>query len=223
MTHQTTPREEIRLAESTRVEAFSDGVFAIVITLLVIEIHRPRVGPGELGAALLHAWPSYAAYALAFVYVGVCWLNHHSLFQGVARVDLKLNWINLGILGTAALVPFPTGVLAESYQSGTLVDQRAAVVLYAAVAGLMSAAWLPVFPYLARHPELLASEAAAGDFAKQYSRPIVGIAAYVMAAAAGWFFHPLIALAIFVLMLLYHAWTSEGVRGSLAQAMQRFG
>jgi uncharacterized membrane protein len=71
-----TSRQELRLAESTRVENFSNAVFAIAITLLVIEIHRLRVAAGELGAAL-HAWPSYTAYALAFLYVGVCWLNHH--------------------------------------------------------------------------------------------------------------------------------------------------
>jgi uncharacterized membrane protein len=210
MTDQTS-RQEMRLAESTRVEAFSDAVFAIVITLLVIEIHRPRVGPGELGGALLHGWPSYAAYALAFLYVGVCWLNHNSLFQDVARVDSKLNWINLGILGTVALIPFPTGVLAEAYHSGVLVDQRAAVVLYAVVAGLMSAAWLPLFPYLSRHPELLETEGAATHLAKQYSRPIVGVVAYLVAATAGWLIHPSVAIAIFVFMVFYHAWTSQGL------------
>lgn len=210
MTEQTS-RQELRLAESTRVEGFSDGVFAIVITLLVIEIHRPRVGPGELGAALLHAWPSYAAYALAFLYVGVCWLNHHRLFQDVAKVAPALNWINLGILGTTALLPFPTGVLAEAYQSGTLADQRAAVALYAIVAGLMSAAWLPLFPYLARHPELVETGVPANYLAKQYVRPIVGVAAYLVAAAAGWLVHPAVAIAIFVGMIVYHAWTSQGI------------
>jgi uncharacterized membrane protein len=216
MTEQGSPPRESRLAESTRVEAFSDGVFAIVITLLVIEIHRPRVGPGELGTALLHAWPSYAAYALAFLYVGVCWLNHHRLFQDVAKVDSRLNWINLGILGTTALLPFPTGVLAEAYHSGTLVDQRAAVVLYAAVAGLMSAAWLPVFPYLARHPELLEVEGTARYFARQWTRPVVGVVAYLVAAAAGWLLHPAIGIAVLAFMILYHAWTSQGLGGRQA-------
>jgi uncharacterized membrane protein len=141
----------------------------------------------------------------------VCWLNHHRLFQDVAKVDSKLNWINLGVLGTTALLPFPTGVLAEAYQSGTLTDQRAAVALYAAVAGLMSAAWLPVFPYLARHPELLETAGTVKYFAKQWSRPVVGIVAYLVAAAAGWLLHPSIAIAIFAFMVLYHAWTSQGI------------
>ena len=205
------PDEHRNLSESGRIISFSDAVFAIIITLLVIEIHRPEAPPGGLGAALLEAWPSYAAFALAFVYVGVIWLNHHGLFRHVGYVDLKLNWINLGILGTSALIPFPTGVLAAAFQSGNLHDERSAVVLYAIVAGLMSAAWLPIFPYLDRHRERLATVTIDGFFRRQRFRPIVGVAAYAAAALLGWFVAPIVGVAIFVLMVAYHAWTSEGL------------
>lgn len=207
----STDREVPQSADAGRVVGFSDAFFAIIITLLVIEIRRPDAAHGELGSALLAAWPSYAAFGLAFVYVGVIWLNHHGLFRLINRVDARLNWINLLILGTAALMPFPTGVLAEAFQSGNVADQRAAVVLYGIVAGLMSAAWVPIFPYLERHRPKLAPTVPAGYFYAQRSRPWIGVLAYVVAILVGWLINPWLAILIFVLMVSYHAWTSEGV------------
>lgn len=200
-------------ADLNRLVGFSDAFFPIIITLLVIEIHVPDAPPGGLAHALLEAWPSYAAFALAFVYVGVIWLNHHGLFRRVERIDTGLNWINLGILGTAALIPFPTGVLAEALQSGNADDQRAAVLLYGFFAALMSAAWAPVFPYLERHRDRLAPDVRPGYFAAQRSRPWFGVAAYVAAIAAGLLISPWAAIGIILLIVTYHAWTSEGLGG----------
>jgi uncharacterized membrane protein len=149
---------------------------------------------------------------LAFIYVGVIWLKHHRLFRRVMRVDSGLNWINLGVLGTAALIPFPTAVLAEALQSGNTDDQRAAVVLYGSFAALMSAAWTPVFPCLERHRETLAPEVPRGYFAAQRSRPWIGIAAYAAAVAVGFVVSPWVAIGIFVAIVIYHAWTSEESR-----------
>jgi uncharacterized membrane protein len=97
--------------ETNRLEAFSDGVFAIAITLLVLEIKVPPPGTA-LGAELLHLWPSYLAYVVSFLVIGAIWLNHHAMFQHIVRVDGMLLLFNILHLMPIAFLPFPTAVLA---------------------------------------------------------------------------------------------------------------
>lgn len=93
-----------------RLEAFSDGVIAIVITIMVLELHPPTDGSWT---ALLHEWPKFLAYMLSFVYVGIYWNNHHHLMHTVDRVDGAVLWANMHLLFWLSLVPFTTAWLGD--------------------------------------------------------------------------------------------------------------
>jgi uncharacterized membrane protein len=203
------------LRDSGRVEAFSDAVYAITITLLVLEIERPSFGEPDLLGQLLDHWAQYAAFVVSFVYIGVLWLNHQALFARLRGVDLGMNWINLVILGTTSLLPFSTGVLAGAYGVDAPADNRAAAVgLYALVNLLMSAAWVPVFGHVRRHPELLEDPEERDLIHAQRSRPWVGIASYAIGGLLGWLVSPYVAIAAFLWMIVYHAVTSEGLQAN---------
>ncbi|MCW2975892.1 MAG: Integral rane protein, partial [Actinomycetia bacterium] len=85
-------------AGTTRLETFSDGVFAIAATLLVLEFSVPASSGPRLGHELLHLWPSYLAYATSFLTIGIIWINHHYCLQTIARVDRTLLFLNLLLL-----------------------------------------------------------------------------------------------------------------------------
>jgi len=106
-----------RYYEPGRLEAFSDGVFAIAITLLIIEIKVPHAGEvtaaGGLWPALWHLWPSYLAYLISFVTIGIMWANHHAISHYVRRVDRAYVLATIGLLMSVSFVPFTTAVLAE--------------------------------------------------------------------------------------------------------------
>ena len=121
-----------------RILALSDGVFAIAITLLILQIAIPARGQTDLPKALLKLWPQYLAYVLSFVVIARFWVTHHLAFRLIGRYDAGLVWLNLVLLTFVAFLPFPTAVLGEHNGS------PAAAVLYAAavmLGGTASAAY----------------------------------------------------------------------------------
>jgi uncharacterized membrane protein len=181
-----------RLAESTRVEAFSDGVFAIALTLLVLD--------------LLSQWPAYVAYLAAFLNIAAIWINHHELFTLVRRVDARLICANLLLLLVASLFPWPAAVISAAVRDGNHADQIAATVLYAAVGFLVPLAWIVLYRYLSRSPHLLADPAATGYARQGIRRSLLSVIAYPAAAAIA-FVAPLAALAAFAALPLFFIMT----------------
>jgi len=106
------------LSETSRVESFSDGVFAIAITLLILDVHVPGSSQGHLGSALARQWPTYVAFLISFAFIGIMWVNHHRLFNHIRRTDNGLLFLNLLLLLGVTIVPFPTALLAAHYYSG---------------------------------------------------------------------------------------------------------
>src|ERR1044072_6674451 len=132
-------------SQTARLEAFSDGVFAIAITLLIIEVHVPGHEHAEnLGQELLRLWPSYLGYLTSFLTIGVMWINHHYVFELIARVDRTMLLLNTLLLMMIAFVPFPTAVLAQFVETE---GARAAAFLYGATLTLTALAFLAWWRY----------------------------------------------------------------------------
>jgi uncharacterized membrane protein len=169
-----------------RVEAFSDGVFAIAVTLLVLEIKVPSAnGDRTLGHGLLELWPSYAGFAVSFTTIGIIWVNHHAVFATIESVDRALLFKNLLLLLTVSFIPFPTAVMAEYLRAGS--GQDVAVAFYAGSFFVMGLAFRQIWP----------------DGARNWGSR-VGPALYLAAAAAA-FLNAYLSLGICAALALYYA------------------
>jgi uncharacterized membrane protein len=118
--------------DTTRLEAFSDGVFAVAITLLVLNLHVAGPGHGHLGHQLGQQWPALLGYAISFLVIGVVWVNHHALFKDIARVDRTFQFANLTLLMLVTAFPFTTATLASYLRHGGN-DSHLAAALYGAI------------------------------------------------------------------------------------------
>lgn len=120
-----------RLFETGRLEAFSDAVFAIIITIMVIEFHPPE---GTEFHDLLPLVPKFLAYLLSFLYLAVYWNNHHHLLKAAKGINGGIMWANMGLLFCATLIPFGTAWVGENYHASTPTALYGAILLLNAVA-----------------------------------------------------------------------------------------
>lgn len=196
-------RQTPRMA-GKRAEAFSDGVFAVAITLLVLELKVPG-GEGPLLHRLLTIWPSYLAYVVSFLTIGIMWLNHHTMFAHIVRVNRALLLLNLLLLMVVAVVPFPTALvgeeLGEHLHGG---DAKTIVVAYGLVMILMSICFSAVWWYVVAHPRLLDEGLAPETVRRSVPRFGLGFFGYVAATLIA-LASPLTALVLFGLLALYYA------------------
>ncbi|HEY5390171.1 MAG TPA: TMEM175 family protein [Solirubrobacteraceae bacterium] len=131
-----------------RLEAFSDGIFAVAATLLVLNLTSLNAPHGHLASVLASKWPLYATYVVSFITIGIVWLNHHAQFRHVASADRTLMVINLLLLMFVTLTPFPTSLLASHLNSGA--DEHVAAVLYAATLFAMGVSFFASYLWCAR-------------------------------------------------------------------------
>lgn len=148
-------------SETFRLEAFADAVFAIAITLLVIEIrlppHEEVLRIGGVGPTLLHLWPSYVGYLISFIVIGIMWANHHNMMKLIDRVDHGFITLTLLLLLCIAFLPFPTAVMAEHLADPDPHERAVAVAFYCGCFTLTGIFYFLVWWHAARGRRLIAS------------------------------------------------------------------
>jgi uncharacterized membrane protein len=196
--------------DSSRLEAFSDGVFAVAITLLALDLVVRGPGPHVLlGHVLRHDWPSFAAYVVSFLTIGIIWVNHHTLFKSFVRIDRTLLFVNLLLLFFVVAIPVATRTVAAYLGPGG-GNAALAVALYQAVFEGMSLAFGFLFWWSVKHEHLrvrLPSEQAR----RAVIRFGIGNAGYISAIAVA-FVDPLASLLISLLVAVYYVFEQTPAR-----------
>jgi uncharacterized membrane protein len=167
---------------TNRLEAFSDGVLAVAITLLVLNITVPGVEKHSLQHNLAHDWPVYAAYVTSFITIGIIWINHHGMLGRLRETDHTLLVLNLLLLMSVAILPFATALIAEYLTNPTY--QNFAAGVYAAALLVMGL----LFSAVNRHmllvrPELLRGSLSEAARRRIFWRAFGGLVPYVVATA----------------------------------------
>ena len=189
--------------ETGRVEAFSDGVFAIVVTILVLEIKVPNDKGSHLWEGLAKQWPHYAAYVVSFLVIGVMWVNHHTIFGHLKKVNRPLLFLNLVVLLVVSVIPWTTAVLAEHLQDSESAE--VAAILYSAWTVVYAVAFLGFWWYITHVGHLFHDRVDRDGARATRLRFGLGSIAYPVALVISFFSAPLALVAHGVIALYYAA------------------
>lgn len=211
--------------DSRRAESFSDGVFAVAITILVfnlLPVGAGTVSSGQLTRALSTAWPQYAAYAVSFLTIGIMWLNHHTLLAHVNRVDRPLLALNLFLLMGVVAIPFPTALVAEHLTGKFRAGGPVAAVVYGLVMIAISIGYSGMWLYLESHRDRLGASARMRSARAASIRFSAGLVGYVVATLLAAFVSAAAALTLYGVIAVYylfdHLPDATGADGSPAGA-----
>ncbi|HLW98975.1 MAG TPA: TMEM175 family protein [Candidatus Acidoferrales bacterium] len=189
--------------ETGRLEAFSDGVYSIAMTLLVLDLRVPHVDgpgtPGELVRALAQQWPFYLAFVTSFFTILIMWVNHHAMFKLIGKVNRRLMFANGFLLMMTTVVPFTTGLVAEYLQKP---GARYATAVYCASFVLISVGYNLTWHSAAHNRELIRSEVpddAVRRITKNYR---FGVPSYLVATACA-FIAPALSMAIISFLWIF--------------------
>jgi uncharacterized membrane protein len=192
--------------EKNRLASFSDGVFAIVITLLVLELRLPDVSYGDLRHSLVALLPSIAAYVLSFLLVGMYWVFHHYAFTLIDGVDGVMLWLNILFLLFISFMPFPTMML------GRYPFQVLPVVFYGAVLLIANLHGLAMLLYLRRNPQLASRRLTPAVYQSQVRMYLRVNSVYVLNIALA-FVAPAASVGIFAALAVFLVYRSAAIMG----------
>jgi len=185
----------------SRVEAFSDGIFAIIVTLLVLEIKVPHIhdysSKAELTTALVALFPKFISWILSFFTVAVIWVNHHKLFKQFKQLDAGIFWWNALLLLWTSFIPFPTAVL------GDYPGNFASIILYGVVMALMAGTFTGMRYYVLRKGNLLEDDVDTKLFRAGTKASFLFGPVFYLAGIALGFISPFISFAVFLIIPVY--------------------
>jgi uncharacterized membrane protein len=188
--------------ERGRVEAFSDGVFAVAITLLVLNLRVPTPNGGSIVHQLLKQWPEFAAYLISFMVIGIIWVNHHTLLNKLRQVDRVMLFLNLLLLLFVVFIPYPTAIMADYLKVGGW-DAKVSVAFYSAVMFGMSIAFSEMYLWAGRHEELLDEGVDAAEYRGRFWQFAAGLPIYVVLIGVSFISAELAVACLFAVALFY--------------------